>query len=934
MREWSPSSWGRRFTGAPDWVLRLEGETLVLFLDGDRVAVRIGTTSPVQIHQGVFWTDLTLADGGKQWRVDGIPNRHGGDIRAAVDRVVAAHQDAERKEREATRRQRFRDSIASIRRWREDVRDTIVRVNREQRWLTSEEVRRMANARPALAVTDAELTTLLAAPDMRGSVDDITDAEKAVELWRGDLARGAAARNEQHTVRELKERKAFFDTVERTPLTDEQARAVICFDNRVQVVASAGSGKTSTMVAKAAYAIERKLVDPDRIVMLAFNTAAAGELEERARLAFKRVGLGHVTVKAKTFHALGIEIIGKATGRKPRVPDWAADAGAGLHKLAQLVDDLKDRSVAFRTQWDMFRLVFGRGVTGPGEASPDAEWDVERKRDAHRTLRGELVKSIEETVIANWLFYNGVDYVYEHPFEHDTVTPDHSQYRPDFFYPEIGLYHEHFALDADGKPPAKFRGYLDGVAWKRSTHERFGTQLTETTSHQLRTGGLFAHLSHALTSRGVVLDPNPDRPLPGSGRVPLQHGELIELLRCFITHAKSNALDDAALTKRLERLPADSFRFRNELFLQLAKPVRDAWNQALRAEEGIDFEDMLIDAAEHVEEGRYESPFDVVMADEFQDASWARARLCLALVKAPGRHLFAVGDDWQSINRFAGADVSVMTGFSDWCGGGVVLRLETTFRCPQALCDIAGGFVSKNPVQLKKRVQSTTPPTENVTTVFQVDDWRKVEGAVERWLQSLHATLVAGTRPPGRNGKVSVFILGRYKADRKHLPANWRRQFGDRMEVSFSTIHKSKGAEADYVLIPGMTRGGFPNQRMEDPVLALAMPGGDAYPFAEERRLFYVALTRARRAVVLWTVRGSRSAFIDELVADRQLTVVSEAGLPVTDIPCPGCKRGYIVTKAGKHGPFLGCTRFPACAYKPPKPAYRKPRMRPAAPRP
>ena len=934
MREWSPSSWGRRFTGAPDWVLRLEGEILVLFLGGDRHSGRIGTSSPVQIHQGVFWTDLTLVSGGRPWRVDGIPNRHGADIRAAVDRVVAANLDAERKEREATRWQRFQDSIAAIRLWRDDVRAAIVRVNREAHWLTTEEVRSLIDARPALAVTEAELDDLLAMPDVRAAVDDINDARKAVELWRGDLQRGAAARNEQHTIRELDAQKAFFDAVERTPLTDEQARAVICFDNRVQVVASAGSGKTSTMVAKAAYAVARKLVDPDRIVMLAFNTAAARELEERARAAFNRVGLGHVTVKAKTFHALGIEIIGKATGRKPRVPDWASDTGAGLHKLAQLVDGLKDRSVVFRTQWDLFRLVFGRSVPGAGEAQSDAEWDGERKRDAHRTLRGELVKSLDEAVIANWLFYNGVDYVYERPYEHDTVTPDHSQYRPDFFYPQLGLYHEHFALDGDGNPPPKFKSYLEGVVWKRGTHKRYGTEFIETSSHQLRTGELFDHLATELQRRGVILDPNPDRPLPDGGCVPIPNAELIELLRCFITHAKSNALDDAALMQRLERLPSGSFRFRYELFLQLAQPVRKEWNQALRAEEGIDFEDMLDDAATYVEAGRYESPFDLVMADEFQDASWARARLCLALVKAPGRHLFAVGDDWQSINRFAGADVSVMTGFSDWCGGGMVLRLETTFRCPQKLCDIAGSFVTKNPAQLKKRVQSTMPSEEGVANVIQVDDWRKLEGAVEQWLESLDVSLVAGTRPPGRNGRVSVFILGRYNADRKYLPSNWQRHFGDRMAVSFSTIHSSKGAEADYVLIPGMTRGGFPNQRMEDPVLALAMPGGDSYPFAEERRLFYVALTRARRSVVLWTVRGSRSAFIDELVHDRQVTVASEAGGPVTDVPCPECGRGVVVTKTGKYGAFAACTNYPGCRYQPPKPAYRRPRMRPLAPRP
>jgi hypothetical protein len=145
-------------------------------------------------------------------------------------------------------------------------------------------------------------------------------------------------------------------------LTDEQARAVICFDNRVQVVASAGSGKTSTMVAKAAYAIHRGFVPPERVILLAFNKQAAEELSERAAKSFDRLGMEGVSVEASTFHALGLRIIGKATGEKPDIPDWATDAVSGFRKLTDIVDQLKDRSLAFRTQWDLFRFFFGRDL--------------------------------------------------------------------------------------------------------------------------------------------------------------------------------------------------------------------------------------------------------------------------------------------------------------------------------------------------------------------------------------------------------------------------------------------------------------------------------------------------------------------------------------------------------------------------------------------
>ena len=177
-------------------------------------------------------------------------------------------------------------------------------------------------------------------------------------LWDANHYAFWSKLNALHTERELEACTDLFGKVESKPLTEEQARAVVCFDNRVQVVASAGSGKTSTMVAKAAYAIHRGFVTPERIVLLAFNKQAAEELKERAAKSFERLGMKGVSVEASTFHALGLRIIGKATGEKPDIPDWATDAVSGFRKLTDIVDQLKDRSLAFRTQWDLFRFFF------------------------------------------------------------------------------------------------------------------------------------------------------------------------------------------------------------------------------------------------------------------------------------------------------------------------------------------------------------------------------------------------------------------------------------------------------------------------------------------------------------------------------------------------------------------------------------------------
>ncbi len=393
--------------------------------------------------------------------------------------------------------------------------------------------------------------------------------------------------------------------------------------------------------------------------------------------------------------------------------------------------------------------------------------------------------------------------------------------------------------------------------------------------------------------------------------------DLIGLMRTFIAHAKSNCLTLDDMAARLRQMPEDQFKERYRRFLEIAGPVFQAWDDALADERSIDFEDMLNMAAGLLEQGHYESPYELVMADEFQDASRARARLCRALVSQPGRYLFAVGDDWQSINRFAGADVSVMTGFREWMGHGQVLKLEQTFRCPQALCDVSSRFISRNPAQMAKKVRSAAPAVGPVLQAFQMNRREEVQDGVRQYLSKLHQQLLSGAVPQGRNGRVTVFILGRYRADRSAMPLDWKTAFGSTMEVEFLTAHRSKGREAEYVILPGMINRSFPSLRADDPVLSLAMPDGDTYPLSEERRLFHVALTRARRSVAMFTLQGKHSPFLDELVKDGAVEVTAISGAAISEERCPACKVGVFVDRNGPHGAFRSCSSYPLCHNKP-----------------
>lgn len=450
------------------------------------------------------------------------------------------------------------------------------------------------------------------------------------------------------------------------------------------------------------------------------------------------------------------------------------------------------------------------------------------------------------------------------------------------------------------------------MEWKRSTHAQHGTDLIETTWGELRTGELFGKLAHELTSRGLELDPNPDRPVPG--QPPIENERLIGVFRSFMLHAKGNRLSDEQLREQALAHRRARTRHRHERLLALYRTIRDRWEAELAREQSIDFEDMLNQAADHIESGRYESPFDLVMVDEMQDASAARARLARALVAKPGRYLFAVGDDWQSINRFAGADLGVMTQFETWFGEGEVLKLERTFRCPQPICNVSSRFVMKNPNQLPKRVVSSTQeyPPSIVAVAAASDD--HVGSVIRKQLADLNEQIESGGVPAGRGGRVTVFVLGRYRHQESLVPhrdlKKWRH-----LAVKFSTIHSSKGLEADYVIIPGLTRDGaaFASRASDDPVLRLAMPMSENFRHAEERRLLYVALTRARRSVTLLTVTGRESPFLVELVKEQNVRLTKASGGESHVIPCRACADGVMVPRKSRYGRFYGCSNFPKC---------------------
>lgn len=777
---------------------------------------------------------------------------------------------------------------------------------------------------------------------------------------------------------ELERWKEFFDTIESKPLTAEQRLSVVVDEDATLVLAGAGSGKTSVITAKAAYLVKAGIRQPEEILLLAFAKNAAEEMSERVEA---RSG---EPIVARTFHALAYDIIGMVEGSKPAIADHATDDLAFTNLIKQILRDLvramSEVSQAI-IQWFAHFLV-----------EPKTEWDFKTKHEFYthlesqdlRTLQGEKVKSYEELQIANWLYENGIEYEYEPLYEHKIKGTGRRDYTPDFRLTESGIYIEHFGVrrqkTADGgerlvtAPFVDRDEYLEGMAWKREVHAEHGTTLIETYSYERQEGRLLASLAEKLAPH-VTIRPRAADTIYDCIVELNQVDTFSQLLGTFLRKFKSGGYSLADCEATAERMGLGK---RARAFLDVFAPVYEEYEK--RLEGRIDFEDMILRAAGYAETGRYASPFRHILIDEFQDISQSRARLVKALkAQHADARIFAVGDDWQSIFRFAGSDIHIMRHFGPQFGGvfdgetGVqrTVDLGRTFRSIDQIAFAARTFVLQNPAQIAKQIVpagTATEPAIRVVMTARDEDEQKLSDV----LAAISARLSDETH------ETSVLLLGRYRFLEPDM-RNLRRRF-PRLRLSYKTIHASKGLEADHVVLLAANSGrtGFPSEIVDDPLLDLVSPEAEPFKNAEERRVMYVAMTRARHTLTILASNARPSSFVAELKNDpgygvaaagdeaeedhecgecggRLIRVQGQDGriwyrcehiqhcgnlLPAcpscgTALPrkvagtaevkcncgavfpaCPKCNDGWLVERSGRFGAFLGCVRFPKCTGK------------------
>ena len=695
-------------------------------------------------------------------------------------------------------------------------------------------------------------------------------------------------------------------------LSRRQQQAVVRDASANLVIAGAGSGKTETMVAKTAYLMRHELALPGEILVLAYGKKAAEELSERL-IEAKVSG-----VTASTSHALGYTILGHGADDKPPISALAEDKIAALSLIGEQIKHLlRD---AGRQHLVTSMLADHLYDNDPAKtASNGDEYHRELRNIGLRCINNTLVKSGQEVKIGNWLTLNGFEWEYERRYPHTLAAPLAKQaYTPDFYLPQHDIWIEHFGIDLNGKTArwVNNAAYLRGMKFKREVHKKYNTALIETFSWEDWEGSLLTGLRRKLAARHAEV-----RPLGPEELADLEvrdHGKAFDRLRnlllSFLRLFRGSTL-------QLEDLAEQTMSPRDAAFLALFEPVLQSYLAALDNEGKIDFDHMIELAIERVESGQAHVPWRYILVDEFQDISRMRLKLLEAL---QARHvhgrLFCVGDDWQSIYRFTGADVSLFTGLQEHVGPVRRTYLDLTYRCSQPLVDVSSAFITRNPAQLKKEVRSMAalPKSSPVMVVLHAAGQAAIDEAIRICLDDM--AVVVRAEPPKQGGaRFGVLVLGRYKHSRPDgLAALEDAAMDHGVEIRHMTVHGSKGLEDDFVLVVGNESGryGFPAQISDDPTLSMLLADRDDFPHAEERRLFYVALTRARRRVYLLALSDKPSTFVQEFIESAEEWNVELVGKHSERYRCPFCQAKTVRRKVGPYGEFWSCLHFPRCEGK------------------
>lgn len=731
---------------------------------------------------------------------------------------------------------------------------------------------------------------------------DIIDLLKGSEIF--------CDHNNSYILTHLDSEKKYLDKVlyevdPKIQLDIEQRTAILSDEDYTLIIAGAGAGKTTTVAAKVRYLVEKKHIDPKQILVISFTNKAVGELQERINTQLS------ILCPITTFHKAGYAILRKQDDEKKTIVSEGF-----LYKTVN--NYLKGNILEQPELVDKLIMFFGSYFDAPYEGNDinlffnyisKADFStlksnvneynaqiIDRRTSKITTITNEVLRSAQEVKIANFLYLNQIDYVYEEIYPYHILKAK-KPYTPDFCIRQGNkvAYIEHFGITESGNhnfySSEELANYKKEIQDKIALHKKHNTTLIYTYSQYNDGKDFLVHLQEQLETAGFKLNKRSADEVY-TKLVNTEENKyiskLVNLICNFINNFKTNGLgiDDFC---RFERQNAN---VRTKLFLDVCKECYLEYQKQLSAQNSIDFQDMINDSARILREKQTlneKLDFKYIIVDEYQDISRQRFDLTKELSKTCNAKIIAVGDDWQSIYAFSGSDITLFTHFCEIMGYGQELKITKTYRNAQEVIDIAGNFIQKNDTQIKKKLIANDHIQKPVIIYSYNEqyDRKQFQGKGGKYyhlgkkVEEIIGQILEQNSLEGKRKNASILLIGRFNFDARNLCYSQDFVYNEennkifskkypKAKLEFLTAHSSKGLGFDNVIIINARNEvfGFPSKIDDDPVMKYVTKDDTSIEYAEERRLFYVAMTRTKNRVYIVTPEQHPSEFILELIKD------------------------------------------------------------------